>query len=197
MRRCVRDRVLDVVPRAHHHRVADDHPAGVGLPRGLQDQAARQVTPGGRRRDAVGAQPEVPGAAIQDCPEHAGRIGPWHAQPLHRSTRGDQAGVLAVGKKGVIGDGRKRVPRTARHIWRRGGRIGLHRGAVLIGGRRPLQNHPDIIDRRPTPRLPATRGFDLSRFTRAGFRRSCGQFDFPRLSEPRSLHKVMWCARSG
>ena len=105
---------LDVAPRAHHHRVADDHPAGVGLPGGLQDQAARQVPPAGRDGDAVGAEPEVPGAAIQDGPEHAWRIGPWHAQPFHRSTRGDQAGVLAVGEKGVVGDGRKGVSQTAR-----------------------------------------------------------------------------------
>ena len=143
---------LDVAPRAHHHRVADDHPAGVGLPGGLQDQAARQVTPGGRDRDAVRAQPEVPGAAIQDGPEHAGRIGPGHAQPFHRSTRGDQAAVLAVGEEGVVGDGRKGVPQTARRVWHRGGRVELHGGAVLVGGRRMLQDHVAIIDRRPLRR---------------------------------------------
>ena len=155
---------LDVVPRAHHHGVADDHPAGVGLPGGLQDQAARQVTPGGGHRDAVRADPEVPGTAIQDGPEHAGRIGPRHAQPLHRSTRGDQAGVLAVGEEGVVGDRRKRVPQTARRVRHRGGRVELHRGAVLVGWRRMLQDHLDIIDRRPVPRRrlrgtqPAGRG---------------------------------------
>ena len=143
---------LDVVPRAHHQRVADDHPAGVGLPRGLQDQAARQVTPGGGHRDAVGAHPEVPGAAIQDRAEHAGRIGSWHAQPFHRSTRGDQAGVLAVGEEGVVGDRRKGVPQTARHVWHRGGCVELHGGAVLVGGRRVLQDHVDIIDRRSVRR---------------------------------------------
>ena len=83
---CPRPR-LDIAPRAHHHRVADDHPARMGLPGGLQNQAARQVSPAGRDRDAVRAQPEVSGAAIQDGPEHAGRIGPWHAQPFHRSAR--------------------------------------------------------------------------------------------------------------
>ena len=174
---------LDVVPRAHHQRVTHDQPAGVGLPGGFQDQAARQVTPGGGHRDAVGAQPEVPGAAVQDRAEHAGRIGSWHAQPLHRSTGGDQAGVLAVGEESVVGDRRERVPQTARHVGHRCGCVELHGRAVLVGGRRVLQNHPDIIDRRPAPRLPATRGFGLSRFSRAGFRRSCGQFGFPRLPD--------------
>ena len=39
---------LDVVPRSHHQRIAHDHPAGMGLPGGLQDQAAGQIPPRGR-----------------------------------------------------------------------------------------------------------------------------------------------------
>ena len=34
---------VDVVPRAHDQCIPHDHPAGVGLPGGLHDQAARQV----------------------------------------------------------------------------------------------------------------------------------------------------------
>ena len=46
----------------------------------------------------------MPGAAIQDDPEDARRIGPRHAQPFHRAGRRHQAGGLAVRQECVIGD---------------------------------------------------------------------------------------------
>ncbi len=134
---------LDVVPRAHHQRVADDHPAGVGLPGGLQDQAARQVAARGGHGHPVGPQPEVPGAAVQDRAEHARRVRPRHAQPLHRAGGRDQAGVLTVGEERVVGDRRERVPqRSARRVRHRG-RHGERRGARggLVGLFIVLQNH--------------------------------------------------------
>ena len=47
---------LQVVPRAHHQGLAHDEPAGVGLPGGLQDQAAGQIAARGRHRHPVRAR---------------------------------------------------------------------------------------------------------------------------------------------
>ena len=144
---------LDVVPRTHHQRVAHDDPAGVRLPGGLQDQAARQVAARGGHRDAVGPEPEVSGAAVQDGPEHAGRVRPRHAQPLHRTGGRDQAGVLTVGEERVVGDRRERVPqRSARRVRHRGRHGERRRAGGLVGLFILLQNHADIIDSRPARR---------------------------------------------
>ena len=117
---------VDVVPRPHHQRVAHDHPAGVGLPGGLQDQAARQVATRRGHRNAIRAQPEVARAAVQDRAEHTGGVGAGDAQPFHRTGRRDQAGVLAVGQERVVGDRRKGVPQRpaagVRHRCRHGER---------------------------------------------------------------------------
>ena len=110
---------LDVMPGTHHQRVPHHQPAGRRLPGGLHDQAARQIATGGRNRDAVGPEPEVPGTAVQDRPEHAGGIRPRHAHPFHRSRGRNQAGVLAVGQERVVGD---RGERGARGSGRRVGR---------------------------------------------------------------------------
>ena len=144
---------VDVVPWAHHQRIAHDDPAGVGLPRGLEDQAARQVAPRRRHRDTVGAEPEMARAAVQDGAEHAGRVGPRDAQPLDRTGRRDQAGGLAVGQERVVGDRRKGVPqRSARRVRDRG-RHGQRRGPRgLVGLFIVLQDHADIIDSRPARR---------------------------------------------
>ncbi len=101
---------LQVVPRTHHQRIAHDQPPGVGLPGGFHDEAAGQVAAGRRHRDAVGAQPEMTGAAVQDRAEHAGGVGPGHAHPLHRPGRRDQAGGFPVRQERIVGDRRKRVP---------------------------------------------------------------------------------------
>ena len=128
---------LDVVPRPHHQRIAHDHPAGVGLPGGLQDQAARQVATRRRHRNAIRAQPEVTRAAVQDRAEHTGGVGAGDAQPFHRAGRRDQAGVLAVRQERVVGDRRKGVPQRPapgiRHRCRHG-----ERGFRLADGIRPV-----------------------------------------------------------
>ncbi len=67
------------------------------------------------------------GAAVQDGAEHAGRVRPRHAHPLHRAGRRDQAGGLAVRQERVVGDRRKRVPQ------RPAGAYGT--GAVTVNGR--------------------------------------------------------------
>ena len=104
---------LDVMPGTHDQRVAHDHPAGVGLPRGFQDQAARQIAACGGHRHPVGREAEMAGTAVQDRAEHAGGVGARDAQPFHRTRRGDQAGRLAVRQERVVGDRRKRVPQRA------------------------------------------------------------------------------------
>ena len=148
---------LDVVPRAHHQRVAHDDPARVGLPRRLQDQAARQIAARRRHRNAVRPEPEMPGATVQDRPEHAGGVRPRHAEPLDRARRRDQAGVLAVGEERVVGDRRERVPQgIARRVGHRG-RHGQRRGAGshvgLVRLLALMQNHWHIIDSQPACRL--------------------------------------------
>ena len=104
---------LDVAPRAHHHRVADDHPAGVGLPGGLQNQAARQVAPArkGRRRRR-GSSRKWPAPRSRMAPNTLGESGRGTHSHSTDPTRGDQAAVLAVGEEGVVGDGRKGVPQS-------------------------------------------------------------------------------------
>ena len=146
---------VDVVPRPHHQRVAHDHPAGVGLPGGLQDQAARQVAAGRRHRSRrTGPSRKWPAPRSRIAPNTLGESGPRHAQPLHRTGRRDQAGVLAVGQERVVGDRRERVPQRAARRVRHGGRHGERRGRsrppLAVFG--VLQNHADIIDSRPARR---------------------------------------------
>jgi hypothetical protein len=162
---------LDVVPRAHHQRVTHDQPPGVGLPGGLHDQAAGKVAARRRHRDAVGAEPKVAGAAVQDRAEHARGVGPGHAQPFHRPGGGDQARRLPVGQECVVGDRREGVPQRAagrerrrraevdRRSQRRFGRsferfqrcLGGSTVGRLVGGL-GVQDHADIIDCQPARR---------------------------------------------
>ena len=140
---------VEVMPRTHHQGVAHDHPARRGLPRGFHDQAARKIPARRRHRHPVGPDPEMPGAAVEHRAEHARRIRPGHAHPLHRTGRGDQAGVFAVGEECVVGDRRKRaapgsardVGKRLRHVQRAGATVP---GPAVLGGC-DVQNHPDII----------------------------------------------------
>ena len=153
VRRCVRDRALDVVPRPHHQRVAHDQPAGVGLPGGLQDQAARQVAAGRRaprRRTgpAGSARRRGPGSRRTRWASRAAARTAIPPIPLDEIRQ-----VFSQSdRKRVVGDRRKRVPQPARRVGHRRGRVGLHSGAVRVGGRRMLQDHVHIIDRRPDRR---------------------------------------------
>ncbi len=191
---------LDVVPWAHHQGVADDQPPGVRLPRGLQDQAARQVAARGRYRHSVGPQPEMPGGAIQDGPEDAGRIGPRHAQPFHRAGRRHQAGGLAVRQERVIGDRGKRVPQRPAGRVRYRGRHGKRDGVGLVGGFRVLQDHADIIDRRPARRLLVTVRFArccVSAGHRVAHARATGRSRRRTRRASATLSPCSRCARAG
>ncbi|CKP30087.1 Uncharacterised protein [Mycobacterium tuberculosis] len=106
---------FDIVPFTHHQRVSHDQPAGMGLPGGLHDQAARKVASRRRHRNTVGAQTKMAGAAVQDRAEHTGGVRPWHTQPLHRTRRRNQARRFPIGQERVVGDRRKRVAQ-----WRTG-----------------------------------------------------------------------------
>jgi hypothetical protein len=144
---------LDVVPRTHHKGVPHDHPAGVGLPGGLQDHRARQVPPRRGHRDTVGTDPKVPSAAIEDRTEQARRIRTRCAQPLNRPSRRDQAGVLAIRKKRVVRDRRKWISRVAACVRRRRGCSGFRDRAVRLRRRdRILKDHRAIIDGLPACR---------------------------------------------
>ena len=109
----------EVVPGTHAQGVADDEPAGAGLPGRLDHQAARQVAAGRGHHLVVGADAERPGAAVEQGAEDGRRVGPGHAHPLDRPARGDQAGGLAVREEGVVGDRRERAAAPSRPSWRR------------------------------------------------------------------------------
>ena len=151
---------VDVVPRPHDQCIPHDHPAGVGLPGGLHDQAARQVAARGRHRHPIGAEPEMTGAAVQDRAEDAGGVRPRYAQPFDGAGRGDQAGVLAVGQEGIVRDRRERVAQRptgrVRHRRGEGQRRGRFEARHVGGAVAPglgLQNHGDIIDWKGAWRL--------------------------------------------
>lgn len=152
---------LQVVPGAHDQRVPYDQPSRVGLPGGFHDQAAGQVSAGRRDGHAVGSQPEMAGAAVQDRPEHARGVRSGHTHPFHRPGRRDQAGGFPVGQECVVGDRGKRVPQGCVGSKRPGcaqvdRRLHRHRGGCAEGflghgvGRLvvglSVQNHLDIID---------------------------------------------------
>jgi len=113
-----------------------------------------QVSPGSGRPEGnagrPGHRPHRTGssgsvrAAIQDRPEHAGRIGARHTQPPPRSARGDQTGVLAVGEKRVVGD---RQRGSANHSTRCGtGAVALSCTAARSRRRASCAaDHADII----------------------------------------------------
>jgi hypothetical protein len=97
-----------VVPGAHQQRVTDHQPAGRGGPAGLQHHRPRQVAPGGGHADPLGAEPEAARRPVQHRAEHAGRVHPRQAQPLHVPAGGDQRGGLAVRQEAVLADRRER-----------------------------------------------------------------------------------------
>ena len=101
--------LLLVMPRADQQHVADDDPAAGRVPARLQDHRARQVAPRGRHLDAVGADPEHAGIAVQDRPEHARRVEPRQAHPLDVAARRHQRARLAIREEGVVRDRRKRA----------------------------------------------------------------------------------------
>ena len=69
-------------------------------------------------RSVGGPEPERPGRTVEQGAEHAGRVGTGEAEPFDGSVRRDQAAVLAVGEKGVVGD-RGKVAHGLRILARR------------------------------------------------------------------------------
>ena len=97
-----------VVPGPHHQRVAHHQPPGRGGPAGLQHHRPGQVPAGGRDVDPFRAEAEPAGRPVQDRAEHARRVHPGQAHPLHVPARRDQGGGLAVGQEAVLTDRRER-----------------------------------------------------------------------------------------
>ena len=127
VRRCVADRSswLCHGPMTIASRTIE--PAGRRLPGGLQDQGAGQVAAGRRDADAVRADAERAGAAVEDRREDAGRVRPRDAHPLDGAGGRDQAVRLAVGQERVARDRRER---------RAVGAVGVRGGAGDGGARR-------------------------------------------------------------
>ena len=127
--RCALVRVrslVDVVPGTENQGVADDEPAGLGLPGGLENESTRQIAPSGRHVLAVGADTEMACAAVEDGTEHAGGVRAGNAHPLDRSVTGNQARGFAIGKKRIVVDRGK----VASMVTRGGGRNRLHHFVV-------------------------------------------------------------------
>ncbi len=134
----VRGHQVGTLARAHREGVVHDDPAAGRVPGGGQDVGARHVRAGGGHVDAVGAEPERAGPAVQQVAERAGRVEGRHAQPVHRAVRCDERAGVAVGEERVVRDRRER--RAA---------IG-HRGTPSPAG------CPET--RRPVPLPPHPRG---------------------------------------
>ena len=147
VRRWVRERGLDVVPRAHHQRVAHDQPAGVGLPGGLQDQAAGQIAAGRRaptRRTGRAGSGRRRGPGSRRT-RSASPVAARTATPPSPPTRSGRCSRSRTGTRSrrSAGTGSARAARRVRH--RSGDRErrfghGLGR-ACLVGGLGVLQNH--------------------------------------------------------
>ena len=129
--------VVAVVPRADQQRVADDDPAALGAPAGLEDHRAGQVAAGGRHVHARGAEPELAGVAVEQRSEHARGVHPRQAHPLDAAARGDERGGLAVRQEGVVGDPGERAARESRLGRDQAGRG--HRASLPPGISRQLQ----------------------------------------------------------
>ena len=102
-----RDRVF-ALPWSHRQRVAHDDPAARRVPRCRHDVRARLVRARRRDVDAERTQPEVSRLAIEQRPEHAGRIEARHTQPPDATVGRDQRTRVAVGEECVVLDRRKR-----------------------------------------------------------------------------------------
>ncbi len=86
-----RGALVGVVPRADEQHVADDQPAAVGAPRGLEDHRAGQVAPRGGDHRVRRAEPERAGVAVQQRAEHARAVVAGQAHPLDRAVTAPRA----------------------------------------------------------------------------------------------------------
>ena len=94
--------------RPHRQRVAHDDPTARRVPRRRHDVRARLI--GARRRDVdtERTKPEIPRLAVEQRPEHAGRVEPRHAQPRDAPVGRDQRTRMTVGEEPIVLDRRKR-----------------------------------------------------------------------------------------
>ena len=100
----VRGHGVRALPRPHHERVVHQEPAARGVPGGRQHVGAWHVGACGRHVDAVGAEPERPGSAVEDVAEDARRVERREAQPVDRAVGRHQGAGVAVGEEPVVGD---------------------------------------------------------------------------------------------
>ena len=156
----VRCDLVLVLVRAHRQRVADDDPAGRRLPRRHEDVRARartHVRSGWLMPN--GAEPEVPGPAIEQAAEHARRVEARDAEPVDRAVGRDERARVAVGEERVVRDRRERR-RSGGALRRRLGRVRrrslMTRSTARASGRAPRRA------RRPR-RAPGSRRVDVDR----------------------------------
>ena len=149
---------VDVVPRAHHQRVAHDHPAGVGLPGGLEDQAARQIAPSRRHRHAVGARG---GSARRRGPgsRRTRSVSPVAERTATRRPRPTRPGRCSRSRKGMrsrrsAGTG-SATGRSA-HTAPEGSTVNGVSGPAVRGGRRRLRCVPGPSRHHRPRRYPAS-----------------------------------------
>ncbi len=149
-----RDPIL-VCRRAHDQRVVDlDPPAGC-LPGRHQHVGAGLVEPPRRNGGPERSQSEHAGLAIEQRPEHAGRVEARNAQPVDRPVGRDERAGVAVGQERVVGDGRewRRSRRALRGPLSRGPGLGAGAcptaGALALAGGAHDATHGSC--QRPTP----------------------------------------------
>ena len=70
-----------------------------------------------RHVDPERPEPERAGSAIEQRPEHAGRVEPRHAQPVDRAVGRHQRAGVTVREERVVGDRRKRRRRCGASAW--------------------------------------------------------------------------------
>ena len=111
------DRVVPI-RRSDRQRVANDHPAGRGLPRRHEDVRARFVVSGRGMVDPVRTKAEVPGLAVEQRAEDARRVEPRNAEPADAPIGCDESTRVAIGEECVFGDRRERRGRggALRHL---------------------------------------------------------------------------------
>ncbi len=101
-----------IVRGAHHQHIVHRHPAGRCVPSGLQHVGAGHVPALIGDARVRRTEPEHPGRAIEQRPEHARRVRPRQAQPLDRAVGCDQRADLAVGHEAIAGNGRELAHRS-------------------------------------------------------------------------------------
>src|SRR3954454_2622433 len=147
------------MPWADEHRVADDQPAGLGHPRGLEHHRARHVAAAGGDRDVAWPEAEQARVAVQHRAEDRWRVETRQAEPLDRAAWGDECARLAVRQERVLRDRRERAASVTQEAV--GALEASHAASVRVRERGPLLTQPcerahrSCFSRVLTSRLPA------------------------------------------